>query len=415
MSSVKSVINQIKNQTDKMVDKSLEEKLQVFLDFFIFNLQTTRSENSIIKMFPINSFEFILMFLLRLKLYLKYEGKSLLISIFHFKVIQNILTPFLNKYAVLDNFSEEKTKIFALIMSVTSKIFIKDEVITSSAVPTIFNFDSIQTNLLFNLRDCSIFGLQRFWVAYYEYKLNKTQGFSNSQKLKILKIAETVMFYHFFISNDLEVSRNFVESCINQSLNLRLLKPIVKMKMGDLLYKIFSFYNQKYINKNYIYSYKEKLSRVLTLIISKRFVVSKDYKNWIFVDRYLSNTLLKNLLKIKLYQTKMNNEQRKVTWLKFIKINELYEIKSKKVTRQLSEGMYEQIQIDVIRTRQWKGSEYINNIKSILERFFESKPEKYEYFQGFNFIVSFLNEIYTTNSEVELVLEYFSKILFSVD
>lgn len=399
-----------------MQDKSLEDKLQVFLDFFIFSLQTSKSEKSILKLFPIQSNEFLILFLLRFKLYLKYEGKVLILSPYHFKILQVILLSCVQRFSRFDLVSEESILIFGLIMSVGSKVFIKEEFLLKSLVPVVFSFEFISKSLLFSLRDSTIFSAPNFWQAYFDMKYNKSNQSGLSSKLRVLKVAEVMMYFHYFFSCDFEVTSQFVDNCLaSYNTNLRLLKNPVKFKVGETLYNLINFYNAKLSTKRLILSYREKVTKVISMILSKQFLVKKEAKAVVYLDRYISNSLLKSIIKSILYQKHLGNELRKQYWLKFVKLNEISELKTaESPQRHISQEMLDQIQIDVARTRQWRGQAYMDKIQGIIIKFFSMRPQNFEYFQGFNFIVSFFFEIFQNEDELMLILGYISRSMLSV-
>lgn len=418
-SSVKNVVKKIKQQTEKINDKNSEEKLQVFLDFFIFSLQTSKSEKAILKLFPIHSTDFVMLFLLRFKLYLKYEGSVLLMSILHFKILQVLLSTCIQRYSRLDLVNEESLPLFSLVFSIASKVFIRDETLLSSVVPAVFSFDLIQMNLLFNLRDSTVFSAPNFWQGFFDWKFKKTFASPNSQsqKLRVLKIAEIMMFYHYFFSTDFEVTTRFVDNCLlKYNTNLKLLQNPVKFKVGETLYYIIDFYNQKHSTQRSVMSNREKLTKVLGLILTRNLLETHDFINAIYIDRYIANSLLKCILKTVLSQKTLLNDQRRLYWLKFIQLNEIYEPKLNLTQiRQLPVQMLEQIQIDVARTRQWRGKTYTQKIQKLIVDFFEQKSDKFEYFQGFNFIVSFLFEIFEDESEFALVANHIGRTMLLVN
>jgi hypothetical protein len=73
--------------------------------------------------------------------------------------------------------------------------------------------------------------------------------------------------------------------------------------------------------------------------------------------------------------------------------------------------MIEQIRIDVIRTKQWKNSDYHELLKSLIIKFIIRYESKLEYFQGFNYITSFLLDIFGNQEESLLILDYVKDIL----
>ena len=73
--------------------------------------------------------------------------------------------------------------------------------------------------------------------------------------------------------------------------------------------------------------------------------------------------------------------------------------------------MIEQIRIDVIRTKQWKNSDYHELLKSLIIKFIIRYQSKLEYFQGFNYITSFLLDVFGNQEEALLILDYVKDIL----
>lgn len=73
--------------------------------------------------------------------------------------------------------------------------------------------------------------------------------------------------------------------------------------------------------------------------------------------------------------------------------------------------MIEQIRIDVIRTKQWKNSDYHELLKSLIIKFIIRYKNKLEYFQGFNYITSFLLDVFGNQEESLLILDYLKDVL----
>lgn len=405
---------EIKATNERIADKESEECVQALSDFFIFGLDTSRSESSVLRMFQQNSMDFLCLFLLRLKLYLKYEGRSLLLPAFHFKTLQKLLSFSTAHFADLDSFTNRVMKQFNLVLSVCSKVFLRDESQSVRKEAATFTFDSIQSNLLFHMKECVVFTKNPFWKALFEFKFNKSPVNSNMPKFKVLKVAETMMFYHFFVSNDVQTSQKIVESVIDQSVNLKLMNPVVRMRVADSLYSVFQSYRQSRFKHNKLMPQKEKLLTVLEAIHNSGLLTPKDFKGSLFLDRYLSINLLTAILRRQLGQSKMSTEVRKRSWVAYIKLCDVLEAKTVAFHRTLGPEMLEQIRIDVIRTKQWKGPGYAENIKGLITSFFERHSAKFEYFQGFNFIVSFVFEVFHQSTEATVVLEFICRNMLSV-
>lgn len=412
------MVTRIKTLTKNSEDKTLDDRIQIFLDFFIFGLETTKSEKSIIKAFPLINTAAVHLFLLRLKLYLKYEGRVLLMPIFHFKVLLMILRACVQRFSNLDLVSPENMPYFSLILSIGAKIFIKDEAKLASVVPVVFDFNGIETSLLFGLRDDTIFAAPTFWQGYFDLKQKKNYPNAQSTKLKILKIAEVMMFYHYFFSGDLDATAGFIENCLSHyNANLRLLKKGVRFKVGETLHNVLDVYNARHrgSTRRALLSYREKIAKVLGLVATFGFLAAHELPKKIYLDRYIATALLKLLLKRRMYATRLSNKTRRVLWLQFVRLADLYEPPRQLQPHQdLSTASLEQIQMDVTRTRQWRGKPYVDKMQSLLLSFFYSQPGKLEYFQGFNFIVAFLHEIFPDQVELSVVLSHVARHLIPV-
>ena len=71
----------------------------------------------------------------------------------------------------------------------------------------------------------------------------------------------------------------------------------------------------------------------------------------------------------------------------------------------------EQIRIDVIRTKQYRISDYHELLKSLIIKFLIRYETKLEYFQGFNYITSFVLDLFPAQEEALLVLDYLKEVL----
>lgn len=412
------MVAKIKDLTKRSAEKDLEDSVQIYLDFFIFGLETTKSEKAILRGFPVNSVDSVSLFLLRLKLYLKYEGKVLLMPILHFKILLVLLHNVIQRYSTLDVVGPDKIHIFAFIISVASKIFIKDESKVNSVVPVVFSFENIETSLLFGLRDLTLFSSPIFWQSYFEHKYKKSYPNSNSPKMKVLRIAEIMMFYHYYFSCDFEVSMRFVESCLaSYNTNLKLLKKPTKFKIGEVLHGVVDRYNERHKRATVraVLSHREKVTTVLGLVVKLRFIDPREIGRKVHIDRYISVSMLRMLVKSRLFSQRLTAKNRRMLWLKHIKLMDIYEPKPTLPPHQtLAQESLEQIQMDVSRTRQWRGKPYTETLQSLILCFFFSQTAKFEYFQGFNFIVSFLHELFPDQTEFSIVLNYFAKNLINV-
>ncbi len=387
----------------------------MLIDFIIFNFKTSKSEATILKKFPVNSIEFIKLLLLKLKLFIKYEGKYLMLSTDCFSLLKILFLNFLNNIPQARYEDEDVIEVLCLLMSVVSKIYlIRDEMYYGKKA-TEFEISLIQDSLLTNLRETIVVSTSNFWKSYFEFKFRRRANHDNSTKTKVISIAESMIFYHFFLSLDMDLTTRFVENCLQSfNINLRLIKNTVMLKVGQILYTLTEFYNKK-TDPTPHFNKEQNVSFVLGLVANSGFCDPKSVQNILCINRVTKTEVSKCLIRSQLYKKVIDNGKRRFFWLKFASVTGQNDFKFFDApVKSIPSPMKEQIEIDIVRTKLWKGEVYQSRIRDLIVSFLEQVESDFEYFQGFNYITAFFAEIFDTKKDFLHFMNHISSCIFSV-
>ena len=99
-----------------------------------------------------------------------------------------------------------------------------------------------------------------------------------------------------------------------------------------------------------------------------------------------------------------NEEQNKKT----LNSNSNSELSISTFRRSEYKDINEQIEVDIVRTKQWNGKLYQSKIRSVIRKFFFTSYKNFEYFQGFNYIVSFFYDFFQDEEETTKMINYIS-------
>jgi hypothetical protein len=413
---MKRIIDDIKTFQEELKDRSIIEKLQVMIDFIIFNFQTTKSESTILKKFPVTSLHFIKLLLLKLKLFIKYEGKFLMLSSDCFGLLKALFLNFLSSIPQAKYEDDEVTEILCLLLAVLSKIYLIKEEIFGHEKKTEFEISLIQNSLLSNIRETIIVSTSNFWKGYFDYKFKRRTNHEYSTKMKVISIAESMIFYHFFLSLDMDLSTVFIENCLQVfNINLRQLKNTVMLRVGQVLYTLTEFYNKKVSLKEVPQTAGQKVCFVLGLVVRSGYCDRKASNNILCLNHKIKNEVSQKVIEFKLRQKGVEKDKRKILWLKYADVSQDSEFKfSNESHKKLPNSMIEQIDIDIVRTKLWKGEAYQTRIRDFMISFLESVDANFEYFQGFNYITSFFAEVFEVKADFSKFMNYISSAIFSV-
>jgi hypothetical protein len=123
-------------------------------------------------------------------------------------------------------------------------------------------------------------------------------------------------------------------------------------------------------------------------------------------QKELSKFLVGHLLLTK----KLERETRLNIWLKYAEFNTSPKKEKNHIfTRSSDNDIREQIEVDIVRTKQWRGKEYQEVMRNLLMDYFFVKHTDFEYFQGFNYIVSFFYDFFQNEDNTSSILEHISQ------
>lgn len=415
ISSIKRIIDSIRNFQEDLKDRTIIEKLQVLIDFIIFNFKTSKSEATILKKFPMNSVEFIKLLLLKLKLFIKYEGKYLMLSTDCFSLLKILFLTFLNNIPQARYEDEDVIEVLCLLMSVVSKIYLIRENMYHGKKTTEFEVNLIQDSLLTNLRETIVVSTSNFWKSYFDFKFRRRANHDNSTKTKVISIAESMIFYHFFLSLDMDLTTRFVENCLQVfNINLRLIKNTVMLKVGQILYTLTEFYNKK-SDPTPLHTKEISTSFVLGLVANSGYCDPSSVQNILCLNRDIKSEVSKSMIRALLYKKTTDITKRRFLWLKFASVSEQSEFKFfDEPIKCIPTAMREQIEIDIVRTKLWKGEAYQSRIRDLIVSFLEQVDCEFEYFQGFNYITAFFAEVFDTKKDFLHFMNHIASCIFSV-
>jgi len=387
----------------------------VLTDFIIFNFKTSKSEATILKKFPVNSVEFIKLLLLKLKLFIKYEGKYLMLSTDCFSLLKILFLTYLNNIPQAQYEDEAVIEVLCLLMSVVSKIYLIREDLYNGKKATAFEARLIQDSLLTNLRETIVVSTSNYWKSYFDFKFRRRVNHDNSTKTKVISIAESMIFYHFFLSLDMDLTTRFVENCLQMfNINLRLIKNTVMLKVGQILYSLTEFYNKK-SDRNPHRSKEVNTSFVLGLVANSGYCDPLSILQILCLSTGIKSEVSKTMIRTRLYRRITENSKRRFLWLKFASVSLQAEFKFfDESIKSIPTAMREQIEIDIVRTKLWKGEAYQARIRDLIVSFLEQVDSDFEYFQGFNYITAFFAEVFNTKKEFLHFMNHIAAFIFSV-
>lgn len=387
--------------------------MQIFLDYVIFNLEVKNSNNFVFRQFPINSKEFTRLFLVRLQLYIKYEDQTLLLKEEVFEFLKSLFLGYLELLSGEDQEDLETTKDYSLIIFLSSKTFMDSP---SLWVKDGLDFHLVKCSMLHHLGTNLIFSSSTFWKTYFSHKSVRPRSNSSLSKMKHVKTSETMVYYYYIISLDIKLSAEFVESCIpHYTTSFNLIKGFVKLQLGDVIYSIAATRKKNKQESLQTFSIIEKLPFILNILMEKQFLISTDTFNLMHLNKFISSYLQKCVLQHTLATQKMSLDLRKFVWIKYIKHDcDVKKFESVNGNTVLSKETKHQIQIDVVRTKKWKGDAYQERLHKLLLNFFEQADVTKEYFQGFNYILAFLQETFDKDEDCLLFAKYISEFLIHV-
>lgn len=352
--------------------------------------------------------DFIKLFLLKLRLYLKYEDSFLFLSFRSYYIVKVAILSYLSS---LNQTSFEKSvtvEIGNLIFSVCSKIFNYDEINNQ-----FFHLNLIRKSMLSEFGGSFLLDSGKFWKSYFDYKY--IQSIEQSNKLKVLKICENMIFYNFFLSKDIDYTCKLIQDVIPfKNINMRVVRKNVISKLGKVLYKANGPREHK--NKFKVLSKTKKLIECLILCYKCGYLDSEIVIKIISLNSEIKKGYLESLIKIILVTKSLEGKERFFYYLKYIQYSEwkrVYEF-SKTPVFNISPEDKDQIHIDMVRTKQWKGKEYQNKLEILTLDFISRYKDGLGYFQGFNYIMAFFYKNLSEKEELFTILDFMTNTIINV-
>lgn len=395
-SSIKTLISSISNLKTEISEENID-LINLISNLIILNLKYEQKDKhfkEIITSFQTSSFNLIL---LKLKLFLKYEGKFLFLSQENMSIIKNLFERHLYDIDG-ENLSSDDITIIRLIFFIGTRIYLSKENEAENLDP----YDLIKQSLLSHLNLCPLFYVRNFWIQFFDNSLMRWKYSDKSPKIRILKNAEKIFYLNTFFHQDISHVVTVVQSILSkEQLNFYVIRNSTYNKLASMLHNIFQKASVKATNQ----SKEDKI----------KFVLVSTYKLG-YIDRYiqpfnkeLTFSFRKEQIHLDLMKPNIDNEVRKKLWLEICEENS-YERTSK---RELKINIIEQIKLDIKRTKQSRGEEYQYILESILVEFFETSEEQLEYFQGLNFIAAFLFDFFESKSRTLKLLRFVSRSVIS--
>jgi len=433
----------------------------------IFNLQFDQSGLHVFRQFPTGQPDLLKLFLLRLQLFTKYEDEVLNLAEEAFVFMKCIALAFLEILARRSLLEEETVKDYSLLISLCSRIFCQAP---GESEAGNLDFSVVKRCLLHHLRENETLMSSSFWQSYFEHKnINRPRSASTFLKMKSLKISDTMVFYYYILFGNIKTASDFIEECIpRHASSYNLVKGFVKLQIGEVIYSI-SHRFKKPRRLQTLPVQALRLPMVLALVFAHRLLPLRDLIKLLHLDKFSSDYLKLPLFRFMLLKSVIPHQQRMLLWVKychhqlrtqyskaypnpqdlvnhahhgphdcqpngpingtkngssphcFLELNPSPNDLNSPLPDQplvrrpsYSKETKHQIEIDVVRTKRWKGEEYQERLKSLLFRFFERCGFRKEYFQGFNYIVSFLADVFPNDDDCLVIADYLSHSLLLV-
>lgn len=389
------------------MDKKFYEKLNLFVHILVFDMRITKSDDYLKSRFFIYEPSFAKLLLLKLHLYINYEDTYLFLSPQSFNMLRLYIKTYLDYLPQNDYESSETIEIVRLLFSVGKKIYKSD--LNDSKL---FSIDLVRNSLLSDFWDSYLVHTSNFWRAYFDTMYAESTEESN--KLKAIEICESMVFYNFFLTKDMEFTCKFIESCLPvKSINMKLVQNNVTLRLGKYLYKAHNTNSKKeYIKK---IDNTKKLTMAFLVAYKLKFLDPKSISSIIVLNTQTSVRLLKGIASLRLHGSNFDMETRIFLWLKYVNLKSKRSLKYHvKPVVDLSNEEIEQIHIDVIRTKQWKGASYHAELEALTVDYIVRYTEHLDYFQGFNYILSFFYDFIGNKADLHALLDYVTNFLIKV-
>lgn len=307
------LVNAIKERQSATVDSQAMATTQVFLDIAIFNFDVgPRPRQQLLG--SSRGHGFMTLLLLKLKLFLKYEGKLLFVDRPCFDFLSQAFNGFLDGIAQADYESDSMIALLALLLQVASKIFLKVGRPSGGQL----GFELMRQSMLASLRNAAILSTTNFWRQLFELRFARVRHFDNSVKSRVINVAQRMLFHHFFLSLNIDYSQSFVEHCIKRfHTNLRVIRGSVALKVGKYLHQLCQPSCSAPLANDV--SQQDRLALALSLVLSRQFFNADQAVVLLRLSKGIYKFLSTEFIVQQLRQ-QFHPSRRKSLWLDYIRL-----------------------------------------------------------------------------------------------
>lgn len=342
------------------------------------------------------STDVLLIVLLKVKLFVKYENELLFVTPETMGLIRVLIESGLRVFNGEEH-SDAMMEILRLAFYLGTKIYLARPRNGADSPHT-----PVEDSMLHVIRELPVFQVMNFWRTYSEvlfYRLNKFEG---SAKARTINIAEKIMYLNFFFHADINIAQTFVEALlVNANVNFRIIRNTALMKLATTIHKA----QRHSLEDRLVFAREDKVRQVLDMTVRLGYLPPTTL--------LLSRPLWRRIRAIALHRELMKPGTplltRRQVWLRACGGTACPRERLKTLRRE----QVEQVNIDVIRTKQVKGEAYQRNLESIIVEFFECTDEPLEYFQGFNYITSFLFDFFENRDHTLVALHHLRRTLIA--
>lgn len=403
---IQDVIKKIKTIHRSIKSVSIFSKIDFFIHILIFDMKVIKKikivESDLDNLCKLDHMRILF---LNLLLFLEYEDSFLFISENSFDIIKNLILIFLENLKIEESY--KFVDVIDILFEIGSKIYSLN--INRNKM---LDLALIDFSLLSSFKSTFLLTDQNIWKNYYNYLLKNMKKSNLCAKSKVIDVVEKIFFYHFYLSQDEDVTCEFIKKILSKNnincINFRSIKKSGMLKIGKYLYRF-----NKEIEKP-LKTPKTKTSKifqVLKILITKKsgYIDSEILKKILSLNHEIHQNIILILIEKELYKIPLNSKNRKNLWISYINYFPYSSYKRNNQNKIIIDPlMLKQIKIDVKRTKQ----ENKEKLEEIILEFFENCDESLEYFQGFNYIASFLFDNFKDKKILFKILDYMSKYIF---
>ena len=369
-------------------------------------MNVAKSDDYLKEKFFIYEPAFFHLVLLKLQLFLQYEDSFLFLSAGSFQALKLLVTSYLDQLPQNEYDARETVELSELLFDVGSKIYRKE-----TTENGFFDIELIRSSLLSNLEDSFLLYTGNFWKAYFDYRFVNSE--EESTKLRITEICEDCVFFNFFLSKNMDYTCKLIENYVPaKSVNMKLIAKSVVSRIGKVLYKANTMNKSKKSVSKIEKNRNKKITKIILLCFKKNFLRKEEIVDLFVLNKETSEEIIKGIIKQCLLEKNIDQENRLLLWLRFSNLhkNDYFRIKQIPVST-LSESQTEQIHIDMVRTKQWRGEAYQAELEALAIDFLGRYEQDLEYFQGFNYILAFFYDYANDKKSLFSILHFISNYI----